>query len=122
MLLFFTELNTKSESDHPVTLFLRGSKPHAALADNSGSDDEEKGVGSTQGGGFTDLQGNNDRGLAEIPSSVTADPDIFSWRNVSYTVPISGGTRKLLDNVSGYVAPGKLTALMGESGAGKVRF
>ncbi len=25
----------------------------------------------------------------------------------------------LLSNVSGYVAPGKLTALMGESGAGK---
>jgi len=33
---------------------------------------------------------------------------------------IGGGERRrLLDNISGYVAPGKLTALMGESGAGK---
>src|SRR5258708_23820963 len=29
-------------------------------------------------------------------------------------------SRRLLEDVSGYVAPGKLTALMGESGAGKV--
>jgi len=35
-------------------------------------------------------------------------------------VPISGlEARKLLSDISGYVAPGKLTALMGESGAGK---
>lgn len=46
--------------------------------------------------------------------------DIFSWQHLKYTVPIPGeGDRKLLDNISGYVAPGKLTALMGESGAGK---
>lgn len=47
--------------------------------------------------------------------------DIFSWKDIAYEVPVSGGEmRKLLDDVSGYVAPGKLTALMGESGAGKV--
>lgn len=46
--------------------------------------------------------------------------DIFSWQHLEYTVPLSGGgTRKLLDDVSGYVAPGKLTALVGASGAGK---
>jgi len=39
---------------------------------------------------------------------------------MEYTVPLSNGEhRRLLDDVSGYVAPGKLTALMGESGAGK---
>ncbi|KAJ6522461.1 hypothetical protein B0H19DRAFT_896093, partial [Mycena capillaripes] len=54
--------------------------------------------------------------------------DIFSWQNLNYVVPVKDGTRKVLDNVSGYVVPGKLTALMhiflipwyrGESGAGK---
>jgi len=48
--------------------------------------------------------------------------DAFSWEGLNYTVPLSGGgERKLLNDVSGYVVPGKLTALMGESGAGKVR-
>ena len=46
--------------------------------------------------------------------------DIFSWQHINYTVPIAkGGSRQLLSDVSGFVAPGKLTALMGESGAGK---
>jgi ATP-binding cassette subfamily G (WHITE) protein 2 (SNQ2) len=39
---------------------------------------------------------------------------------VRYNVPIKGeDDRFLLSDVSGYVAPGKLTALMGESGAGE---
>lgn len=48
--------------------------------------------------------------------------NVFSWQRLCYTVTVSGGNyRRLLDEVSGFVAPGKLTALMGESGAGKVR-
>ena len=47
--------------------------------------------------------------------------DVFSFSHVNYTVPSPDGHhKKLLDDISGYVAPGKLTALMGESGAGKV--
>ncbi|SCU81027.1 LANO_0B01794g1_1 [Lachancea nothofagi CBS 11611] len=44
---------------------------------------------------------------------------VFLWKDVSYIIPYKGTTRKLLDDVSGYCAPGSLTALMGESGAGK---
>lgn len=47
------------------------------------------------------------------------EPDVFSWQNVNYTVPVDGSERQLLKNVQGYVKPGTLTALMGESGAGK---
>ena len=43
----------------------------------------------------------------------------FTWANLQYTVPVSGGHRKLLDSVYGYVKPGTMTALMGSSGAGK---
>ncbi|KAJ1936557.1 ATP-binding cassette transporter snq2, partial [Linderina macrospora] len=43
----------------------------------------------------------------------------FTWKNVNYTVPVKGGERQLLDDISGYVKPGTMTALMGSSGAGK---
>lgn len=43
----------------------------------------------------------------------------FTWKNLTYTVPVPGGERQLLDNVFGFVRPGQLTALMGSSGAGK---
>ncbi|KAJ9368982.1 hypothetical protein DTO282E5_6314 [Paecilomyces variotii] len=45
--------------------------------------------------------------------------DIFSWRGVKYEIPTKDGTRRLLDEVDGWVKPGTLTALMGVSGAGK---
>ena len=45
--------------------------------------------------------------------------DILSWRSVNYDIPVKGGTRRILDNVDGWVKPGTLTALMGLSGAGK---
>jgi ATP-binding cassette subfamily G (WHITE) protein 2 (SNQ2) len=40
----------------------------------------------------------------------------------NYFVPVKGGQKQLLNDVFGYVKPGTLTALMGASGAGKVRF
>ncbi|GAA5969290.1 hypothetical protein JCM8115_006751 [Rhodotorula mucilaginosa] len=43
----------------------------------------------------------------------------FTWQDLTYTVPVPGGQRQLLDHVFGYVRPGELTALMGSSGAGK---
>ncbi|TLD28912.1 hypothetical protein PspLS_03876 [Pyricularia sp. CBS 133598] len=44
---------------------------------------------------------------------------VLTWENLNYDVPVPGGTRRLLNNVFGYVKPGQLTALMGASGAGK---
>ncbi|KAN0100123.1 ABC-2 type transporter domain containing protein [Tylopilus felleus] len=43
----------------------------------------------------------------------------FTWENLTYHVPVPGGTRRLLHDVCGYVKPGTLTALVGASGAGK---
>ena len=45
--------------------------------------------------------------------------DVFTWKDVCYDIEIKGESRRLLDNVSGWVKPGTLTALMGVSGAGK---
>ncbi|KAF4122773.1 ABC-type branched-chain amino acid transport system, ATPase component [Geosmithia morbida] len=44
---------------------------------------------------------------------------ILTWEKLCYDVPVAGGTRRLLDDIYGYVRPGELTALMGASGAGK---
>jgi ABC-type multidrug transport system permease subunit/ABC-type multidrug transport system ATPase subunit len=38
--------------------------------------------------------------------------DTFSWHDICFTIPVKGGSRRLLDEVSGYVKPGTLTALM----------
>ncbi|KAJ6512909.1 pleiotropic drug resistance ABC transporter [Mycena sanguinolenta] len=113
-LLIFTEFNTSSSGDNTsVVLFKRGSKSGAELANGGAPVDEEK-------AGAGDSSTAADK--AEVEGALAAAPpmtDIFSWENLSYVVPVKDGTRKLLDNVSGYVVPGKLTALMGESGAGK---
>jgi ABC-type multidrug transport system permease subunit/ABC-type multidrug transport system ATPase subunit len=45
--------------------------------------------------------------------------DVLSWKSLNYDIPVKEGTRRLLDDVHGWVKPGTLTALMGVSGAGK---
>ncbi|KAJ2797208.1 ATP-binding cassette transporter snq2, partial [Coemansia guatemalensis] len=61
---------------------------------------------------------------AEIPPGGPTDEQIaqgttYTWNQVNYTVPVKGGERQLLNNISGYIKPGTMTALMGSSGAGK---
>ncbi|KAJ7196400.1 pleiotropic drug resistance ABC transporter [Mycena pura] len=117
LLLVFTEFNTASSADNPVLLFKRGSK-NAALVESgdANADAEKAGAGGGAGGALAAAD------QAEVDDALAATPamtDVFSWQNLNYVVPVKDGTRKLLDDVSGYVVPGKLTALMGESGAGK---
>ncbi|ORX92222.1 hypothetical protein K493DRAFT_316721 [Basidiobolus meristosporus CBS 931.73] len=57
----------------------------------------------------------------DAPLKQEMQGESFSWSHINYTVPVKGvpGGRQLLHDVSGWSAPGKLTALMGSSGAGK---
>jgi ATP-binding cassette subfamily G (WHITE) protein 2 (SNQ2) len=118
-LFFFTEINTGFSTETSITLFKRGHKGRAIKAGAS-STDEEKTPGSTRNVSETasanEVQADAEKALAEAPTMT----DVFSWQHMEYVVPLGGGEhRRLLDDVTGYVAPGKLTALMGESGAGK---
>ncbi|KAL4789751.1 ABC-2 type transporter-domain-containing protein [Aspergillus venezuelensis] len=72
---------------------------------------------------LTYLAGHDRTGLEQTHSDPSPIPsngkDVFSWENVCYDVPFKDGSKRLLDDVNGWVRPGTLTALMGVSGAGK---
>jgi ATP-binding cassette subfamily G (WHITE) protein 2 (SNQ2) len=117
LLLIFTELNTAVAGSSSVTLFKRGSRADVVQeASAAVGSDEEKADAARQGGAPEPDNGETEEALADGPKM----EDTFTWQHLNYTVPVSGGKRQLLDDISGYVVPGKLTALMGESGAGKV--
>jgi ABC-type multidrug transport system fused ATPase/permease subunit len=50
---------------------------------------------------------------------ITSGSTTFTFRDINYHVHVAGKEKQLLQNVSGFVTPGKLVALMGSSGAGK---
>jgi ATP-binding cassette, subfamily G (WHITE), member 2, SNQ2 len=107
--LIFTEFGPSATDKRAIVIFKRGSRP-ASVTSSDASDEEALKLEKAHAVEETEKP-------SATPFTVT---DIFSWERIDYTVPISGGEeRKLLSDISGYVAPGKLTALMGESGAGK---
>jgi ATP-binding cassette subfamily G (WHITE) protein 2 (PDR) len=105
------ELNSSTSSTAEVLIFRRGhilgyNNGHASTL----TKDEETVVVATP----PELSSESD-GVDIIPPQ----KDIFTWKNVTYNIPVKNGTRMLLDNITGWVKPGELTALMGVSGAGK---
>jgi ATP-binding cassette subfamily G (WHITE) protein 2 (SNQ2) len=116
-LFLFTEpISGSSIKSASVTLFKRGSRICATVTTAKSADEEMMAAGS----GATLRNGNGTVGLSLARKSQAAMAGTFSWHHIQYIVPtVEDKYRCLLDDVSGYVVPGKLTALMGESGAGK---
>jgi ATP-binding cassette subfamily G (WHITE) protein 2 (SNQ2) len=113
LLLVLTEFNSGISELRSVMLFKRGAS--SSISTQAKAKDEENQEVSKEGSATTRAAG-VDPGIMEKPSPMT---NVFSWEHLSYTVNVSGDTRQLLNDVTGYVAPGKLTALLGVSGAGK---
>jgi len=104
------ELVSAKKSKGEVLVFRRGYAP--PVLKERGSDVEMARVGPTvTSERVADMEKNT--GVLQQQSSV------FHWSNVCYDVKIKSETRRILDNVDGWVKPGTLTALMGVSGAGK---
>ncbi|PYH75709.1 ABC-transporter [Aspergillus uvarum CBS 121591] len=102
--LLATEINSRSFSRAQSLLFRHG---HIPLAFQRYNQESEATVLSTP----------HEKEETEPP--LPPHRDTFTWRNVCYDIEIKKEERRLLDNVSGWVKPGTLTALMGVSGAGK---
>ena len=95
-----------------ITVFKRGQAPQHVTdtlrKKRAGADEEavhtEKTVELTEG-----PQG----------AKVGKNEAVFTFQDITYTIPTKQGSKTLLNSVSGCIQPGRFTALMGESGAGK---
>lgn len=119
--LITAEIQRDESASGGILLFKRGRAPKE-LQQQIGTATE--GDMEKAGGKPDAMPGNDDPAAAEREKEQAANKleestDVFTWRDVCYDVQIKKETRRLLNNVSGYVAPGKMTCLMGESGAGK---
>lgn len=109
------EIQKPNKGGSSVTVFKRGEAPKAvedALERKGPPVDEEY---TEDKGPSPDMR---EDGAKEKVQDIAKNTSIFTWQNVSYIIPYKGGQRKLLQDVHGYVKPGRLTALMGASGAG----
>ena len=115
--LIITEFKSKLAETRPVVTFKRMTTRSQTSVPQSGDIETATIIGANSDNDLRSDYVKVEKALA------TADEmtDTFSWEGLNYTVPVCSGERKLLNDISGYVVPGKLTALMGESGAGKVR-
>lgn len=120
MIFFFaiyfiaTEVNSDTTSTAEFLVFQRGHVP-AYLEQGKRKDEEDPETAAKPANPVDDIEGKQEDKVKALP----AQKDIFTWRNVTLDIKIKGEPRRLLDNISGYVKPGTLTALMGTSGAGK---
>ncbi|KAI0142916.1 ABC-2 type transporter-domain-containing protein [Xylariaceae sp. FL1272] len=54
-----------------------------------------------------------------VHKTTAKQSEVIHWHNINYTIQTRSGPREILKNVSGWVKPGTITALMGMTGAGK---
>ncbi|OCK76220.1 hypothetical protein K432DRAFT_437160 [Lepidopterella palustris CBS 459.81] len=113
--LVFTEYNSAVSSTADLLVFRRGHAPPSYT--DAEKDARSKDLEANRRSSVA-LQLADEKAMDEF--AIAPQNEIFTWRNVCFDIPVHGGQhRRLLENVSGWVAPGTLTALMGVSGSGK---
>lgn len=109
-----TEFNLSTASTADYLVFRRGHIPKSV---RENTDEEKTGADADHNAISTEPTTSDD--TAASVNILPPQTDVFTWRNVVYEITIKGEPRRILDNVSGWVRPGTLTALVGVSGAGK---
>lgn len=106
--LVAAELVTAKKSKGEVLVFRRGHAPAPAkrrkAQDVEAADKDPRDLEKTR---------------TDASAVIQEQTSIFHWKDVCYDIKIKGQPRRILDHVDGWVRPGTLTCLMGESGAGK---
>lgn len=110
------ELQKPNKGGSTVTIFKRGEAPRAV----EDAVKYKELPGDIESGSSNSLQEKNSDESKKQVQGIARSTSIFTWQNVNYTIPYKGDQKKLLQDVQGYVKPGRLTALMGASGAGLV--
>ncbi|EAW06570.1 putative ABC transporter [Aspergillus clavatus NRRL 1] len=114
------ELQKPNKGGSSVTIFKRGEAPkdvEDAIEQKELPEDVES--GQKENAAKADPGKNESENNGTEVKDIAQSTSIFTWQDVTYTIPYKNGQRKLLQGVQGYVKPGRLTALMGASGAGK---
>jgi ATP-binding cassette subfamily G (WHITE) protein 2 (SNQ2) len=116
---FGGEIQKPNKGGGAVTIYKRGQVPKTVekeMETNTLAKDEEKGSAEP----VTEKHSSSDNDVSDkTVEGVAKNETIFTFQDITYTIPYEKGERTLLKGVNGFVRPGKLTALMGASGAGK---
>ncbi|KAF7716532.1 Uncharacterized protein PECH_005181 [Penicillium ucsense] len=96
-----------------ILVFPRGKIPAFVKKASREEDIEDASKGTKQG------LADEAPDLTVKSANLATQTAIFHWENVCYDIKVKNGTRRILDEVDGWVRPGTLTALMGVTGAGK---
>ncbi|ESZ90511.1 multidrug resistance protein CDR1 [Sclerotinia borealis F-4128] len=115
--LLAAEYIPAQRSKGEVLLFQRG---HSKKQSQRASDSEHAEASPIFAQDFNEqaypaINGNN----SEISQSILRPSSVFHWNNLSYDVKTKKGSKRILNNINGWVKPGTLIALMGVTGAGK---
>lgn len=104
-----TVLAKPTAASGSIVEYKRGHAPERltkALEEGDAEVDEEQAVESEDAATRSSSETANEE-------EIVGNASVFTFSDVNYTVKVKGGTRDLLQNVQGWVRPGKLTALVG---------
>lgn len=102
--LVATEFISAQRSKGEVLLFRRGLVPK----ESSKTDEEESPSDRPMA---QDLVASKTVSAGDVPPSIQKQTAIFHWEGVNYDIKIKSESRRLLDDVDGWVKPGTLTAV-----------